>query len=136
MRLQLVLAGLARQDHHEGQAEVMDDGLFDGARDLDLVGPQVDVAGVRPGDRAAADGGAHYGGEAGFRGHFSPRWRQDFQITNNERLKESRQGLDLAVSEHNIRTYFLICQGFQTCEFFKKLTRFKSFVVTASAVGF
>ena len=56
--LEFVLAGLARQDDDEGEAEVVDDGFFDGAGDLDLVGAQVDAAGIGPGDGAAADGGA------------------------------------------------------------------------------
>lgn len=67
--LQFVLAGLARQDNHEGEAEVMEDGLLDGVSDLDLVGAQVDAAGVGPGDGATADGGADEGG-GGFKGHF------------------------------------------------------------------
>ncbi len=56
--LELILAGLARQDDDEGETAVVDDEVLDGAGDLDLIGTQVDTAGMRPGDGAAADGGA------------------------------------------------------------------------------
>jgi len=58
VRLQFVPAGLARQDDHVGEAEVMEDGVLDGMGDLDLVGAQVDAAGAGPGDGATTDGGA------------------------------------------------------------------------------
>ena len=61
MGLEFVLAGLAGQDDDEGEATMVEDGVFDGAGDLDLVGTQVDVAGMGPGDGAAADGGADGG---------------------------------------------------------------------------
>ena len=61
--LKLVLAGLAGQDDDEGEAEMVEDGILDGAGDLDLVGIEVDAAGARPGDGGAADGGAEEGGE-------------------------------------------------------------------------
>ena len=67
MGLEFVLAGLARQDDDEGQAAVMDDRVFDGTSDLDLVGMEMDTAGVRPSDGAAADGGAEALGQEGGR---------------------------------------------------------------------
>ncbi len=40
MGLELVLAGLAREDDDEGEAAMVEDGILDGAGDLDLVGTQ------------------------------------------------------------------------------------------------
>jgi len=60
--LQFVLAGLARQDDHEGEAAVIDNGVLNGMGDLDLVRAQGDAAGAGPGDGATADGGAEEGG--------------------------------------------------------------------------
>ncbi len=63
--LELVLAGLARQDDDEGEAALVEDGILDGAGNRDLIGTQVDAAGERPGDGGAADGGADGLGEEG-----------------------------------------------------------------------
>jgi len=62
MGLELVLTGLARENDNEGEAEIMNDGFFDGKGDLDLVGTQEDTAGTSPGDGAAAEGGTDEGG--------------------------------------------------------------------------
>ena len=70
MGLQFILAGLARQDDHEGEATVMKDGVFDSAGNLDLVGTQMDVAGMRTEDGGTANGGADLGGKSK---HFSPQ---------------------------------------------------------------
>ena len=56
MRLELVLAGLAREDDDKGETTLVEDGILDGAGDLDLVGTQSFVAGLRPGDGGAANG--------------------------------------------------------------------------------
>ena len=63
MGLELVLAGLARQDNDEGEAAMVDDGVLDGAGDPALVGAKVDAASTGPGDGAATDGGTDEGGE-------------------------------------------------------------------------
>jgi hypothetical protein len=71
VRLEFVLAGLAGQDDDDGEAAVIEDGVFDGTSDLDLVGAQVDMASMRPSDGTAADGGADGKGKGrGVRGHF------------------------------------------------------------------
>ncbi len=46
--LELVLAGLAREDDDEGEAAIMDNGILDGIRDLDLIGTQMYLAGMGP----------------------------------------------------------------------------------------
>jgi len=71
VRLQLVLAALARQDHDKGETQFMHDGVFDRQGDLTLVGTQVDAAGSGPGDGVAPDGGADAGGERGAGGGHS-----------------------------------------------------------------
>lgn len=43
----------------------MNDGFFDGERDLTLIGAEINLAGMRPGDGAAANGGAEELGEGG-----------------------------------------------------------------------
>jgi len=56
--LELVLAGLTREDDDEGEAAILDNGILNGIGDLDLIRTQIDLAGASPGDGAAADGGA------------------------------------------------------------------------------
>ena len=63
MGLELVLAGLAGKDDDKGEAAVVEDGIHDGTGNLDLIGTQMNFTGMRPGDRAAADGGANTGGK-------------------------------------------------------------------------
>jgi hypothetical protein len=65
MGLKLVLAGLTGEDNDEGEAEVVNDGFFDGEGDLLLVRAEGDMAGGGPGDGAAADGFTHFLGEGG-----------------------------------------------------------------------
>jgi hypothetical protein len=116
MRLQLVLAGLARQDDDKGEAEVVDDGILDGVRDLHLVGSQLDVTGMRPRHRAATDRLAHTRAEIGLIRHFPPPLIQGtffcflffvfyvlrFTSSGLQCLNESRQGGDLAVSDYYV----------------------------------
>ena len=83
MGLEFVLAGLAGQDDHKGEAEIVEDGFFDGAGDLNLVGTQGNLTGAGPGDGGAADGGADLLGEGN---HFSPR-----RTRRTQRRKEEKR---------------------------------------------
>ena len=65
--LDLILAGLAGKDDDKGEAEVIDDGVLDGADDLLLIGTQGDAAGLGPGDGTLADGLTDTEGDGGFR---------------------------------------------------------------------
>ena len=58
MRLKFVLARLTRENDDKRETAMVDDGVFDGESDFALIGAQVDLAGERPEDRIAADGGA------------------------------------------------------------------------------
>jgi hypothetical protein len=72
--LEFVLTGLAGQDDDDGEAAVIEDGVFDGTGDLDLVWAQDYLAGMRPGDGTAANGGADGKRKGrGVRGHFRSR---------------------------------------------------------------
>ena len=63
MRLEFVLAGLARKDNYKGEAAMVGDGVFDGLGDLALVGTEGFTAGGSPTDGAMADGGTDFLGE-------------------------------------------------------------------------
>ena len=66
---------------------MMDDRVFNGAGDLDLVGAQVDLTGMRPGDRAAADGEADRDESQGrmtfftTKGHEGSRMKEKLSVT-------------------------------------------------------
>ena len=63
--LELVLAGLAGEDDHEGETQLVKDGFLDGQGDATLVGTQVDAAGGGPADGITADGVTDAEGEMG-----------------------------------------------------------------------
>ena len=65
MGLDLVLAGLAREDDHKGKTQLIQDRCLDGKGDAALVGTEVDTAGRSPADGITADGLADAGGEEG-----------------------------------------------------------------------
>ncbi len=65
--LELVLAGLARQNDDEGEAALVDDRVLYGAGDLDLIRIEMDAASERPGDGGTADGVSKTLGEVGGR---------------------------------------------------------------------
>jgi hypothetical protein len=73
MGLELVLAGLAREDDDKGEAQLVKDGFLDGKDNATLVGAEVDPAGGSPTDGVAADGLAGSEGEGrlgiGYRYH-------------------------------------------------------------------
>jgi hypothetical protein len=56
--LELVLAGLTREDDHKGEAKMAKDGFPDCKNDPALVGTEVDATGGSPTDGIAADGPA------------------------------------------------------------------------------
>jgi hypothetical protein len=61
--LELVLAGLTREDDDKGEAAVVNDGIFDGKNDPALVRTEVDAAGPGPTDGIMTDGFANAEGE-------------------------------------------------------------------------
>jgi len=77
--LELVLAGLAGEDDHKGEAQMVDDGLFNGEGDTALVGTEVDATGGSPADGIAADGFADTEGEGGGGGRIKHEGHLGFQ---------------------------------------------------------
>ena len=61
MSLHLVLARLTGEDDDEGETEVIDNRVLDGASDLALVGTELDATGGGPMDGIEADGLADAG---------------------------------------------------------------------------
>ena len=63
MGLELILAGLTREDDDKGEATMVKDGFLDGKNDPALVGTEIDAAGPGPADGIMTDGFANAEGE-------------------------------------------------------------------------
>ena len=63
MGLELILAGLTREDDDKGEATMVKDGFLDGKNDPALVGTEIDAAGPSPADGIMTDGLANAEGE-------------------------------------------------------------------------
>jgi hypothetical protein len=85
MSLEFVLAGLAGEDDHKGESQVVKDGFFDRKGYPALVGTEVDTAGGSPTDGVAADGCADTICEDGEGGRRHGEW----EMGNGEWLMEN-----------------------------------------------
>jgi len=87
MSLELILAGLTREDNDESEAAVIKDGIFNGEGDLDLIGTKMNLAGMRPVNGAAAEGLPDGEGEDGW-------GREHLLNTKDTKYHEGNEGFE------------------------------------------